>query len=169
MEQSLEGKSKYKNTIQATKLIFHEEGVRGFFKGYWAALLTYAPFVGIYFVSYEHCKKLYKRLWLKKDPKITSDSVIPFYYSLTSGFISGAFGAFLTCPMDVVKTRLQVESSNVQDGYKGILDCLVRIFREEGMTAFWKGVGARVMWVAPGTAITIACYDWLKTVWFMRL
>ena len=40
--------------------------------------------------------------------------------------------------------------------YGGTFDALKRTLAEEGYRAFTKGLGARVMWLAPGSAITIA-------------
>lgn len=70
--------------------------------------------------------------------------------------MAGAIASGITCPMDVIKTRLQVEDTHQKDRYKNILDAITRIFREEGIRAFGKGMVARILWIAPGTGITIA-------------
>jgi hypothetical protein len=48
---------KYTGSFQALQYIAREEGLRGLYRGYGAALATYAPFVGIYFATYEKMKK----------------------------------------------------------------------------------------------------------------
>lgn len=58
--------------------------------------------------------------------------------------ISGAFGA-LCCaysgnPFDVVKIRLQTQKTGVNQQYQGVIDCLLKICKEEGILALWKGV-----------------------------
>ena len=40
--------------------------------------------------------------------------------------------------------------------YKGMVDCISRMAREEGVGAFFAGVGARVVWIAPFTAISLS-------------
>ena len=61
-------------------------------------------------------------------------------------------------PVDVVKTRLmtQVASEGVVL-YKGAGDACVRILKEEGVGAFYKGIVPRVSYVAPlfGISATI--------------
>lgn len=93
-------------------------------------------------------------------------------------FLSG----ILTNPMDVVTARLMTQEStsaaksiqnlvwesrlgptmatavdNIQHiPYKGLKDCIVRMAREEGIGSFYAGVGARVIWIAPFTAISLS-------------
>nr|DAD46849.1 TPA_asm: hypothetical protein HUJ06_016786 [Nelumbo nucifera] len=44
----------------------------------------------------------------------------------------------VTTPLDVIKTRLMVQGSSNQ--YKGIIDCVQTIVREEGSQAFLEGI-----------------------------
>jgi hypothetical protein len=64
--------------------------------------------------------------------------------------------AACTTPVDVIKTRLQVQQRGTAGSYRGALDALSRIWREEGARAFYQGLGARVLWMAPGSAICMA-------------
>lgn len=54
--------------------------------------------------------------------------------SIVSGAQAGAFAAAVTCPMDVIKTRIQTQptSTSSSEKYKGTLDALTRIYKEEG-------------------------------------
>ena len=51
----------------------------------------------------------------------------------------GIPAASLTTPADVIKTRLQVAARSGQTTYKGVIDAAVKIYKEEGGKAFWKG------------------------------
>eukprot|EP01087_Luapelamoeba_hula_P016004 TRINITY_DN4880_c0_g1_i1.p1 TRINITY_DN4880_c0_g1~~TRINITY_DN4880_c0_g1_i1.p1 ORF type:complete len:321 (+),score=20.71 TRINITY_DN4880_c0_g1_i1:97-1059(+) len=52
------------------------------------------------------------------------------------GFFSGVVGTFFGHPLDTIKVRLQT-----QHRYKGVVDCFVRVLREEGVTqGFYKGL-----------------------------
>jgi hypothetical protein len=154
---------KYRGSYHALQTIYLEEGIKGLYKGYWPAIATYGPFVGIYFAAYEQSKKIYKRIY-----GATSDDTLPFLFHLgnmyvivsnwplVSGAQGGAIAAAITCPMDVIKTRLQVESTTTKDRYKNAFDATKRIMQEEGIRAFGKGMVPRILWIAPGTAITMA-------------
>jgi solute carrier family 25 S-adenosylmethionine transporter 26 len=56
--------------------------------------------------------------------------------------------ALLMMPMDVVMTRLMTQSSTGQ--YKGLLDCLLTIVKDEGLTALFRGIGPRFMTLVLG-------------------
>jgi hypothetical protein len=49
----------------------------------------------------------------------------------------------LNMPVDVVKTRLMTQSSTGK--YKGLLDCLLTVAKDEGLTALFRGIGLRVI------------------------
>ena len=44
-------------------------------------------------------------------------------------------------PFDNIKTRMQSAGHD----YKGMLDCAVRILREDGVAAFWRGTSPRLV------------------------
>jgi solute carrier family 25 (mitochondrial citrate transporter), member 1 len=54
-----------------------------------------------------------------------------------AGSAGGVVEAFCLAPIDVVKTRLQLDGKRQ---YKGILHCGTSIFKNEGYGALWKGV-----------------------------
>ena len=57
--------------------------------------------------------------------------------------------AYLTTPFDCVKTRLQAERRAGQTHYKGLIDALITIPKEEGFKALFKGGIARVIRSSP--------------------
>lgn len=95
-------------------------------QGYTAGLATYAPFVGIYFVCYEQSKRLFGRLYHTHPEKL------PFYTHLFSGFVSGAIAAAATCPLDVIKTRMQVLPVK-EGGYSNMVQAFRLIIQNESI------------------------------------
>lgn len=68
-------------------------------------------------------------------------------------------------PIDVVKTRLQVSGSNGGRNYKalGISGSVKVIAAEEGIGAFWKGIGAAWLREASYTSLRLGLYSPIKT------
>ncbi|KAA8549462.1 hypothetical protein F0562_001146 [Nyssa sinensis] len=60
--------------------------------------------------------------------------------------------------MDMVKQRLQLSNSP----YKGVLDCVTRVLREEGFRAFYASYKTTVLMNAPFTAVHFATYEATK-------
>ena len=58
------------------------------------------------------------------------------------GGISSCNAEFFTFPIDLVKTRLQIQgqtTENLQNKYRGMLHCFKEIAKEEGISAFYSG------------------------------
>ncbi|KAI4338922.1 hypothetical protein MLD38_023927 [Melastoma candidum] len=64
-------------------------------------------------------------------------AAIPPYVKAISGSLGGTVEACCLQPIDVIKTRLQLDK---EGAYKGILHCGRTIVRTEGVRALWKGL-----------------------------
>ena len=70
---------------------------------------------------------------------------------LVSSSIAGFVAAFVGSPVDVMKTRLM----NAKPGeYNGVIDCIVKTFKEGGPLAFYKGFQANANRLVTWTVIT---------------
>eukprot|EP00794_Sanderia_malayensis_P007478 gene7478-8307_t len=103
---------------------------------------------------------------------------------LFAGGVGGTVAAVVTCPLEVVKTRLQASSqvfqplrvqptlvstnvAVVHSAYQGtfvtsrpsgILACMRHIVKTEGLRSLYKGLGPNLIGVAPARAIYFAVY-----------
>lgn len=135
--------------------IVRQLGLVGLYKGASACLLRDIPFSAIYFPAYSHLKKdIFHEGYHGKR--------LSFLETLTSAAIAGMPAAYLTTPADVVKTRLQVEARKGQTHYKGLTDAFVKIYREEGPRALFKGGPARVLRSSPQFGFTLVAYEYLQ-------
>jgi solute carrier family 25 (adenine nucleotide translocator) protein 4/5/6/31 len=91
-----------------------------------------------------------------------------FAKDFLAGGISAAISKTAVAPIERVKLILQVQAANKQivagTEYKGIMDCLVRIPKEQGFTAFWRGNLANVIRYFPTQALNFAFKDVYKQV-----
>ncbi|KZV20984.1 S-adenosylmethionine carrier 1, chloroplastic/mitochondrial-like [Dorcoceras hygrometricum] len=127
---------------EAVRLIVSKERFKGLYVGYGSFLLRDLPFDAIQFCIYEQLRIGYK-LAAKRDLNDPENAII--------GAFAGALTGAVTTPLDVIKTRLMVQGSRNQ--YKGIVDCVQTIIREEGAPALLKGIGPRVLWIGIGGSI----------------
>jgi solute carrier family 25 protein 33/36 len=77
-----------------------------------------------------------------------------------AGGAGGMVGATITCPLEVIKTRLQsreLANSSVWRQVGGIM-------KNEGIRGFWKGLGPMVVGVVPARATYFATYDGTKVI-----
>ncbi|KAF8078970.1 mitochondrial carrier domain-containing protein [Lyophyllum atratum] len=136
--------------------IIRQLGILGLYRGASACLLRDIPFSAIYFPAYWHLKKdVFHEGYNGKQ--------LSFLETLGAAGIAGMPAAYLTTPADVVKTRLQVEARQGQTHYKGLRDAFVKIYKEEGFRALFKGGPARVLRSSPQFGFTLLGYETLKT------
>ncbi|KAH7886041.1 mitochondrial carrier, partial [Phlebopus sp. FC_14] len=134
--------------------IVRQLGIVGLYRGATACLLRDIPFSAIYFPAYSHLKKdVFHEGYNGKQ--------LSFFETLGSAAIAGMPAAYLTTPADVVKTRLQVEARKGQTQYKGLTDAFVKIYREEGFKALFKGGPARILRSSPQFGFTLLAYEYL--------
>jgi len=73
----------------------------------------------------------------------TKEGKLPGQRRLLAGMTAGLLeSVFIVTPFEVVKTRLQQQKGKTDLYYKGPVHATVRIAKEEGVAALWKGVAA---------------------------
>ena len=90
---------------------------------------------------------------------------------LVAGGVGGTVGAIVTCPLEVVKTRLQSSSSGFEiaglpDNRRAagsVYQCLRQVLVQEGVPGLFRGLGPNLVGVAPSRAIYFWAYSSCKT------
>jgi len=89
-----------------------------------------------------------------------------FLQDFVAGGISAAVSKTAVAPIERVKLLLQVQAVSKQlsesQKYKGMVDCFVRIPKEQGFMAFWRGNMANVIRYFPTQALNFAFKDKYK-------
>lgn len=91
----------YRGTVDAARTIVRHEGFSALFYGYKATLYRDLPFSALQFMFYEQGQS-WARAW--KDSRD-----IGWHLELLTGAAAGGLAGTMTCPLDVVKTRLQTQ------------------------------------------------------------
>eukprot|EP00250_Pteridium_aquilinum_P015092 c22372_g1_i1 orf=273-1283(-) len=148
-------RSAHSSLVKTFTSILKREGPLGLYRGIGAMGLGAGPAHAVYFSVYETCKE---RLGGNHRGHH------PLAHGAAGVIATVASDAVLT-PMDVVKQRLQLFGN----GYKGVKNCIERIFREEGIKAFYASYRTTVIMNAPFTATHFSTYEaakkGLKRIW----
>jgi hypothetical protein len=140
------------------------DGIRNLYKGYWITLGTFGPYSAIYFYGYERMKQLLSH---------HGQNEMSFGATMLAASVSSGFSALCTTPLDVIKTRFQVQrrvallrqqqlavgeivTPYPTEQYNNVVDAVRKIVKSEGYTALWKGVTTRVLYSAPNAAVIMA-------------
>ena len=84
-----------------------------------------------------------------------------------SGATSGAIAAIVVCPLDVLKTRLQVSLTS-DSTYMSTLESLRKIARNEGARGLYRGLGPTMAALLPNWGVYFTTYGYLKYVFRER-
>jgi hypothetical protein len=82
--------------------------------------------------------------------------------------LAGAIATTFTIHVDVVKTRLQTQLSLEKVEYNGILDTYKKIYKNEGLIGFTKGLGPRLAYIMPAAALTFTFFEYFKKINFIK-
>ena len=96
----------YRSTWDAMHTIARTEGLPALFHGYKATLARDLPFSALQFAFYEQ-----ERSWAKRYAK--SDN-IGIGLEVLTATTAGGLAGIITCPLDVVKTRIQTASNGTE-------------------------------------------------------
>ncbi|XP_026183778.1 ADP/ATP translocase 3-like [Mastacembelus armatus] len=97
-----------------------------------------------------------------------SEQTVSFAKDFLAGGISAIIVESAVAPVERAKLILQVQHASkqitVDKQYKGFIDCIVRIPREQGVLSFWRGNLANVIRYFPTQALNFAFKDKYKQI-----
>jgi len=132
------------------KAIWSQYGIRGFFRGYSYTIARSAVFNGARLSVYSETKKEILQQYPTLEGTTTSHIV--------SALSGACAGVFISNPLDVVKTRIQMyPGSNPST--------IVRNIASEGPLAFYKGVFPSLTKSIPHSVISFVVLEQLTRIW----
>mmetsp|Transcript_1446 Transcript_1446/g.4514 ORF Transcript_1446/g.4514 Transcript_1446/m.4514 type:complete len:317 (-) Transcript_1446:356-1306(-) len=141
---------------QGVRLVLHDQGVSGLFKGFSACWLRQATSVPVRFLVFygmkDRLQQVEQSAWRT-----------PFLESLLCGGVAGGVSTLINNPIDVMKSRIQAQntSRHVQAKYSGFADCVRKSLAAEGSAVLWHGLVPRMLRIVPGQAISFAAYEFI--------
>ena len=103
-------------SVENARLVWAQEGVRGFYRGFGVTVYREIPFSVLQFPMWEFLKRKYTE-------KMNIERDLGFLESGFCGAISGGLAAAATTPIDVAKTRIMLAKENFKEnnGFTTIL------------------------------------------------
>ncbi|KAM7539966.1 hypothetical protein Aperf_G00000020875 [Anoplocephala perfoliata] len=141
---------KYHGPVDVVKQLYREGGIRNIYKGSVITLLRDVPASGMYFLSYEWIKEIFKR-------QNASKSDLNVLQTLFSGGMAGVFNWLVAIPPDVLKSRLQTAS--VGRYPLGIRSVFQDLMAKEGIFALYKGATPVLLRAFPANAACFLGYE----------
>ncbi|XP_067293598.1 solute carrier family 25 member 44b [Pseudorasbora parva] len=128
--------------------IFAADGIRGFYRGYVASLLTYIPNSAVWWPFYHFYAEQLSKMAPSNCPHLVLQAM--------AGPLAAATSSTVTNPMDVIRARVQVE------GRTSVIETFNQLIREEGFWGMTKGLSARIISSTPTAIVMVVGYETLK-------
>lgn len=163
-EQLKSASSKYRGPLDCIRRIYLEEGPFSFWRGNTANVLRYFPSQALNFAF----KDTYQELLISAAPP-SSGLYVSMTLNLLAAGLAGGTALFVTYPLEMARTRLATDMggkksdpshvNNVKRRYNGIVDCLVKIYRQNGLTGVYKGFVVSLLGVVLFRSLFMGGYD----------
>lgn len=111
-------------------------------------------------------KDTYKKLFNPYNPK--TDPGKFFIGNMLSGGAAGATSLSFVYPLDFARTRLASDIGTNPENreFNGLVDCIMKIFKSDGLTGLYRGFGISVVGIIFYRAAYFGCFDTGKTMLF---
>jgi solute carrier family 25 (adenine nucleotide translocator) protein 4/5/6/31 len=89
------------------------------------------------------------------------DGLSGFLTKFAVGYSVTVVAGLLSYPLDTIRRRMMMTSGKHAGKYKGSIDCGMKVFKEEGMKAMYKGAGSNILRGLAG-ALVLVSFDYCK-------
>ncbi|XP_020538493.1 mitochondrial carrier protein MTM1 isoform X3 [Jatropha curcas] len=145
------------NPVKSKNNLQKLQNYRILWTGLGAQLARDVPFSAICWSTLEPIRRGILALM---DDEATAASVLGANFS--AGFFAGSLAAAVTCPLDVARTRRQIEKDPTRALKMTTRQTLLEIWRGGGMKGLFAGIGPRVARAGPSVGIVVSFYEVVK-------
>lgn len=132
-------------------------GVMGLYNGFGVSVMGIVPYRGVYFGMFDTLSDM--------NPYAKAEGAIRLASNFAIAQVTAISAGYASYPFDTVRRRLQMQSEKPQSEwvYKGTVDCFVKIMKDEGTAAMFKGAGANALRTV-GSAMVLVLYGEIKSM-----
>ena len=146
--------NEYSSSKAVIKSILRREGWQGFYRGYSTTVLREIPLCIIQFPIWER---------LKSEWAMRQNREVEAWQSALCGSVASGFGAAVTTPFDVAKTRIMLAKLGSEMAEKESLKFATNvIYNEKGIKGLFAGLIPRTLWMSIGGAVFFGVYEKIK-------
>lgn len=156
----LQTSTQYSGMFDCFKQTVQKEGVRGLYRGMAAPLVGITPIFAVYFLGFDVGKNIARSVEGKKPDENLSIAGIAF-----AGGFSAIPGTAVMVPGDRIKVILQIQGqSDAPPKYNGPIDCLKKVYAEQGVRGLYKGTALTFLRDGPGSVAYYGFYEVFKNM-----
>ena len=150
------GNREFNGMMDCLKKVAKHDGIQGLYKGFGVSVQGIVIYRACYFGFYDTAKGMLP------DPKKAG-----LFVSWMIAQVVTTVSGIVSYPFDTVRRRIMMQSGRPmhERPYKGTLHCWVKIAKDEGPGAFFKGAFSNII-RGTGGALVLVFYDEVKDLLF---
>lgn len=125
---------RFTGPLDCTLKTLRNEGVQGLYKGFTPPLVGWVLMDSVMLGSLT----VYRRL--VKENIYPDEKKMPLFGHCLAGLLSGWTVSFVAAPIETLKARLQVQYDAKSKIYSGPIDCLIKLWKHDGIRTLYKGL-----------------------------
>lgn len=146
------GNRNFNGTLDCFRKVYSKEGgISGLYTGIMVSVIGIFLYRALYFGGYDTFKA----------SKMGESSNF-FFKWMVAQIITVSSGICLY-PLDTIRRRIIVQSGETNKNYKNALDCIVKMFYQEGFKGYYKGFLTNAFRTC-GSSIVLVLYDELQKI-----
>lgn len=135
----------FNGLIDVYRKTLASDGIAGLYRGFVVSCVGIIVYRGCYFGFYDTLKPML----LSKDAGLFASFLLGYGVTVSAGLVS--------YPVDTIRRRMMMTSGEAVK-YNGSFDCFIKILRNEGVAALFKGAGANILRGIAGAGV-LAGFD----------
>jgi len=140
------------SSLYSAQAILAADGLMGFYRGLGITIMREIPFTSVQFPLYELFKQRLSA-YLHKKPLRAHEAAL-------CGCVAGAIAGALTTPLDVLKTRIMLDTRKADAPTRpSAFSRLLTIYHAEGAKTLFAGIVPRTIWIGAGGAVFLGMYE----------
>ncbi|XP_024367991.1 probable ADP,ATP carrier protein At5g56450 [Physcomitrium patens] len=132
------------------RTIYSKDGIRGVYRGFPASVHGMVVHRSVYFGGFDTMKEY-----------LSQDTYLSFWkrWLIAQGVTTSA--GLISYPLDTVRRRMMMQAGLEKNMYNNTLDCWKKVYRHEGVMAFYKGAVTNLV-RGTGAALILVLYDEIR-------
>lgn len=145
------GERQFTGLTDCLTKVFKSDGLVGLYRGFGVSVQGIIVYRGAYFGCYDTAKGLL--------PKGSDNFLVSFGIAQVVTSLAGV----VSYPFDTIRRRMMMQSGQAEKKYKNTLDCWVKVIKNDGAGALFRGALSNII-RGTGGALVLVLYDEIKKV-----
>lgn len=150
---------------EIVRLAYKRGGIMEFYRGFAPNMVGIIVYRGLEMGLYSSAQQSIMMYRMQVQKKSRHEASLGSAEVGVVGMFSSTVAQTVSYPLNVIRTRLQTQGTNGRaKKYNGMLDCMVKMIRNKGVTSLFSGLTANYLKAVPASACTFVVFERVQRI-----